>query len=252
MKVDRVVGNAAAGATKKDAVLSCEHLHRYLGEREGRVHALRGVSLDLVAGKSYAIVGPSGCGKSTLLYTLGLLDRPDSGTVSIRGRELSRAGDEIRTRTRLESVGFVFQFHFLLAEFTALENVMLPMQRRGEFPAPEIRARASDLLEKVGLGGKAGRMANHLSGGEQQRVAVARALANSPSIILADEPTGNLDAANTRLIVDLLVELGRESGRAMAIVTHNPEVAERCDMVLSMRDGRADPTTTGWAGGGRV
>lgn len=226
-------------------VLSCANLHRHLGAEEGRVHALRGVSLDLSGGKSYAVVGPSGCGKSTLLYTLGLLDRPDEGEVRIGGESLARASDEVRTRVRLERIGYVFQFHFLLADFTVLENVMLPMQRLGGLRPGEIRERAFGLLARVGLGGKEDRPANHLSGGEQQRVAVARALANDPPVILADEPTGNLDAANTERVTDLLVGLARESDRTLMIVTHNPDVAKRCDLRLSMKDGKLVRAATG-------
>jgi lipoprotein-releasing system ATP-binding protein len=222
---------------KKETVLSCAGLHRYLGQGEGRVHALQGVSLDIRAGKTYAIVGASGCGKSTLLYTLGLLDRPDAGTICLQGRDLSRADDEQRTRARLDGIGFVFQFHFLLAEFTALENVMLPMIRLGKLSPEERRDRAAGLLRQVGLAGKAGRLANRLSGGEQQRVAVARALANSPSLLLADEPTGNLDAGNAERVVDLLVGLAEAQERAVVIVTHNEAIAKRCDHELLMKDG---------------
>lgn len=218
-------------------VLSCASLHRYLGEGEGRVHALRGVSLQINSGKTYAIVGPSGCGKSTLLYVLGLLDRPDKGSVQVGGGDVSLADDGVRTRTRLEQIGFVFQFHFLLAEFTAAENVMLPMIRRGKHSVEDCRKVAVKLLGQVGLSGKENRLANKLSGGEQQRVAVARALANSPSVILADEPTGNLDGTNAERVVDLLIGLAKQENRAVVIVTHNTEIAQRCDVVLSMKDG---------------
>ncbi len=183
------------------------------------------------------MVGPSGCGKSSLLYTLGLLDRPDEGEIWIGGREWSGAGDDARARLRREAVGFVFQFHFLMPEFSAVENVMLPMERSERVPAGERRERAMWLLERVGLAEKGGRLASRLSGGEQQRVAVARALANRPDVVLADEPTGNLDAANAERVVGLLLELGREEGRSVAIVTHNLEIAERCDRVLGMKDG---------------
>lgn len=227
----------ADDAEKKGGVLSCANLHRYLGEGDGRVHALRGVSLDIEAGKTYAIVGPSGCGKSTLLYALGLLDRPDAGTVRIDGKEVPGGDDVLRTRLRLERIGFVFQFHFLLAEFSALENVMLPMMRRGQRPAEQMRERAAALLDRVGLAGKAERPANRLSGGEQQRVAVARALANEPAVVLADEPTGNLDAASADRVVDLLTGMATRAAPAVVIVTHNPEIACRCDVQLTMKDG---------------
>ena len=225
-------------AVKTDPVLSCRNLNRYLGKGENRVHVLRGISLEVAPCLAYAVEGPSGCGKSTLLYSLGLLDRPDSGEIRVRGRELSCAGDDVRTRARNDEIGFVFQFHFLLPEFTAAENVMLPMYRKGEWSVEEMRERAASLLGDVGLGEKANRLATHLSGGEQQRVAVARALANGPSVILADEPTGNLDATNARTVIELLTKIARERGRGMVIVTHNREIAERCDLRVSMLDGR--------------
>jgi lipoprotein-releasing system ATP-binding protein len=185
-----------------------------------------------------AIVGPSGCGKSTLLYLLGLLDRPEGGEIWIGGKDLARADDEERTATRNRHIGFVFQFHFLLPEFTALENVMLPMQKLGELSRPAMEERATKLLEAVGLGAKTRRLATQLSGGEQQRVAIARALANQPSIILADEPTGNLDVKNSAIVFDLLTRLAKENGQAIVLVTHNPEIAEKCDAVKPMRDGQ--------------
>jgi len=217
--------------------LRCENLHRHLGQGEGRVHVLRGVSFAAQAGRVTAIVGPSGCGKSTLLYLLGLLDQPDDGAIWIRGRRMSGTDDVARTAARGEHIGFVFQFHFLLPEFTALENVMMPMRKLGRLTEPEMVARARGLLAEVGLGGKTHRLATQLSGGEQQRVAIARALANQPGIILADEPTGNLDQRNSELVFDLLTRLARENGQAVVLVTHNPDIAARCDEVRTMRDG---------------
>ncbi len=218
-------------------MLSCRGLHRYLGEAEGRVHVLRGISLDIPPGVIYAVAGPSGCGKSTLLYSLGLLDRPDSGRIRVKGMDLAGAADDVRTGIRNESIGFVFQFHFLLPEFSAKENVMLPMYRLGRWTPVEMRRRADALLDQVGLGHKGDRAATHLSGGEQQRVAVARALANDPAIILADEPTGNLDAGNARAVADLLMQLARERSRSVVVVTHNNNIADRCDRRLAMLDG---------------
>ena len=217
--------------------LRCANLHRYLGADEGRVHVLRGVEFAAERGRVYAIVGPSGCGKSTLLYQLGLLDRPDDGQIWIAGELMSGADDALRTAARCRHVGFVFQFHFLLLEFTALENVMLPMRKLGRLDPAAMEARAASLLEAVGLGGKTRRAAAHLSGGEQQRVAVARALANEPTVILADEPTGNLDAKNSDMVFGLLTDLARRNGQAVVLVTHNPEIAARCDDVRPMRDG---------------
>lgn len=217
--------------------LRCENLHRYLGQGEGRVHVLRGVSFEAQPGRVTAIVGPSGCGKSTLLYLLGLLDKPDDGSIWIRERLMSNSGDLERTAARGEHIGFVFQFHFLMQEFTALENVMMPMRKLGQLTEPAMVARAQALLGDVGLGDKTHRLATQLSGGEQQRVAIARALANQPAIILADEPTGNLDQKNSAMVFDLLTRLAKENGQAVVLVTHNPDIANRCDEIRPMRDG---------------
>ena len=220
-----------------EAVLRAVKVSRWLGEGAGRTPVLREVSLDLYGGSSCAVVGPSGCGKSSLLYALGLLDRPDAGEVWLGGREWSGASDDLRAQARRERIGFVFQFHFLMSEFSALENVMLPMQRCRRIPVGERRERAELLLERVGLVEKKNRLATQLAGGEQQRVAIARALANSAEIILADEPTGTLDEANAERVVELLLDLGRDERRSVVIVTHNAEIAERCHRVLRMKDG---------------
>lgn len=217
--------------------LRCTGLHRYLGRDEGRVHVLKGVSFEAQAGHVYAIVGPSGCGKSTLLYLLGLLDQPDGGEIWINGRLMSNSLDADRTAARGEHIGFVFQFHFLMLEFSALENVMMPMRKLGRLSALQMQERALSLLDAVGLADKAHRLGTQLSGGEQQRVAIARALANQPAIILADEPTGNLDVKNATLVFELLTRLAKENGQAVILVTHNPEIAQRCDFTRPMRDG---------------
>ena len=217
--------------------LRCSNLHRYLGHGEGRVHVLKGVSFEAQRGQVYAIVGPSGCGKSTLLYLLGLLDQPDGGEIEINGNLMSNSDDLARTEARGEHIGFVFQFHFLMLEFTALENVMMPMRKLGRLTSDEMKARAHALLDSVGLGEKTHRLGTQLSGGEQQRVAVARALANQPTILLADEPTGNLDVKNSAMVFDLLTQLAKEQGQAVVLVTHNPEIAQRCDFTRPMRDG---------------
>jgi len=230
--------STSTSSVSSETVVACEGLHRYLGEGEGRVHVLKGVSFQARRGEVTAIVGPSGCGKSTLLYLLGLLDRPDGGTIAINGHETSVDDDEHRTALRAEHIGFVFQFHFLLPEFPAVENVMLPMRKLGKLSESAMRDRAAELLTAVGLGEKTNRFPSQLSGGEQQRVAIARSLANSPSLLLADEPTGNLDLANSNLVFDLLKRLAKESGQAVVLVTHNPEIAARCDGVLPMQDGR--------------
>src|SRR3954471_6878906 len=223
--------------TSTAIALRCEGLHRYLGQGEGRVHVLRGVSFEARSGNVTAIVGPSGCGKSTTLYLLGLLDQPDDGSIWIRDQLMSNSNDAERTAARGEHIGFVFQFHFLMQEFSALDNVMMPMRKLGRLTELEMAARARSLLSDVGLGDKTHRLATQLSGGEQQRVAIARALANQPAIILADEPTGNLDVKNSTLVFDLLTRLAKENGQAVVLVTHNPDIANRCDSVRPMRDG---------------
>ncbi len=232
---------------ERPPMLRCRDLVRYLGKGEKRTRILHGIDLDLQPAKLYAITGPSGCGKSTLLYTLGLLDREDEGEIWIGEEKVSGADDAGRTRIRNSTIGFVFQFHFLLSEFTALENILLPMRKLARQPDKEIRAYAQELLSQVGLGDKSHRLANQLSGGEQQRVAIARALANKPPILLADEPTGNLDQQNSQNIVQLLAKLAHENGHTILLVTHNPTIAKVCDHQLPMLDGRftRDQTSAG-------
>ena len=225
-------------------ILEARQLNRFLGESPQQVHALRDADLRIEAGKTYAIAGHSGSGKSTLLYLLGLLDRPDSGQVLIDGQATHALDDDARTRLRNHSLGFVFQFHFLLKEFSVLDNVTLPMRRRGQLDTARIRAQGMGLLDSVGLADKAQRKGNQLSGGEQQRVAIARALANDPLVVLADEPTGNLDKANADRVFDLLSSTTRKQGNAFVMVSHNRELAQRCDVVLPMRDGRLESTET--------
>jgi lipoprotein-releasing system ATP-binding protein len=232
---------STAASPHSDLALRCDNLHRYLGQGEGRVHVLRGVSFAARRGHVTAIVGPSGCGKSTLLYLLGLLDQPDGGSIWIRDQLMSNSSDLDRTAARCEHIGFVFQFHFLMLEFSALDNVMMPMRKLGRLTEEQMAARARSLLADVGLGDKTHRLATQLSGGEQQRVAVARALANQPAIILADEPTGNLDVRNSTLVFDLLTRLAKDNGQAVVLVTHNPDIANRCDEIKPMRDGEFVP-----------
>ncbi|MBA2742793.1 MAG: ABC transporter ATP-binding protein, partial [Chthoniobacterales bacterium] len=218
-----------------EVCLTCEQVERYLGEDESRVHALRGVSLTLEAGTVHSVVGPSGCGKSTLLYILGLLDQPDAGSITIKSEAVSHLPDDELARRRNELLGFIFQFHFLLEDFTAQENVMIPMRRLGKLPENEMLERAAVLLDAVGLNAKRSRPSRHLSGGEQQRVAIARALANDPQVILADEPTGNLDTMNSFRAFELLQRIVQEGGKALLLVTHNPQIAELCDWVHEMK-----------------
>ena len=221
-----------------EVCLSCEGVERYLGEEEERVHALRGVSLEVEAGSVHGVVGPSGCGKSSLLYILGLLDLPDAGRVSIESEPVSQLSDDELAYKRSKFIGFIFQFHFLMEDFTAQENVMIPMRKLGQLPDAQMRDRAAELLDGVGLGDKLRRPSRHLSGGEQQRVAIARALANDPRVILADEPTGNLDTANSERAFELLQNLVHDRGKALLLATHNPAIAEACDWIHEMKDGR--------------
>src|SRR5256886_11672547 len=208
-----------------EVCLSCADIERYLGEEEERVHALRGVSLKVEAGSVHAVVGPSGCGKSSLLYILGLLDLPDAGRVSIESEPVSQLSDDELAQRRNKFIGFIFQFHFLMEDFTAQENVMIPMRKLGQLSDNEMRERAAGLLEAVGLGDKLRRPSRHLSGGEQQRVAIARALANDPKVILADEPTGNLDTANSERAFGLLQNIVQKGGNALLLASHNPAIA---------------------------
>lgn len=202
------------------------------------VTLVREVSLDVRAGEFVAIIGPSGCGKSSLLYLLGLLDRPTLGEVLIDGRPTRDLSEAERTQIRLMRIGFVFQFHFLLPELTALANVALPIRRLGQLSKSDADARARLLLDKLGIGHEADRRPDRMSGGQRQRVAIARALANDPAIILGDEPTGNLDSANTRLVIEEFQRLAHQEGRAVVCVTHDNDVAAAADRRVRMLDGR--------------
>jgi len=201
----------------------------------GTVHALRGVTLDVERGRYLSVVGPSGCGKSTLLHLLGGVDTPSAGTVTLLGCDTAALADGALARLRLHHVGFVFQRFFLLPMLTAQENVELPMLEAGT-PGPERRDRARALLDRVGLSARRDHRPGQLSGGEMQRVAIARALANRPALVLADEPTGELDEATGREIGRLLRSLTRD-GIAVVVVTHNPDLAEDADRQIRMKDG---------------
>lgn len=205
-----------------------------------RLEVLRGVTLTLRRGEIVALVGPSGAGKSTLLHIAGLLERPDDGEVRVEGKPCGRMSDGDRTRLRRERLGFVFQFHHLLSEFSALENVMLPQMIAG-VGRKTARERASELVAGVGLSHRQSHRPARLSGGEQQRVAVVRALANRPVVLLADEPTGNLDHATAEDVFAELVKLVREGSLAALVATHNLELAARMDRVLGLKDGRLVP-----------
>jgi lipoprotein-releasing system ATP-binding protein len=205
-------------------------------QASGALPVLRGASLALHSGEIVALVGPSGAGKSTLLHVAGLLEKPDGGSVHVDGRAAENMDDGERTRLRRETIGFVYQFHHLLPEFSAVENVMIPQMVAG-VARPAARTRARALLDRVGLLPREGHRPARLSGGEQQRVAIVRALANDPSVLLADEPTGNLDHATGDRVMGELVALVRDTGLAALIATHNLELARRMDRVVELRDG---------------
>ena len=209
----------------------------YLGGDGEPIHVLDGVDLTVERGEMVAIIGASGAGKSTLLHLLGALDRPTSGAVRIGGQTLSGLDDDGVSALRNKTVGFVFQFHHLLREFTALENVMMPL-RIGGMDETSAKRRAMSLLDRVGLGGRTTHRPSALSGGEQQRTAVARALAADPAVLLADEPSGNLDHMNSERLHDLFGELARELEIAMVVVTHNRSLAARADRILQLEDAR--------------
>lgn len=205
--------------------------------RPNQVTVLQGVSLSVQPGEVVALVAPSGAGKSTLLHIAGLLDTPDSGTVTLAGREMTGLGDRKRTEARRADVGFVYQFHHLLPEFSALENIVLPQLANGT-AKKEAEARAAQLLGTVGVAHRAHHRPAELSGGEQQRVAFCRALANRPRLLLADEPTGNLDPATSDVVFAALMELVRSTGLSALIATHNLELAGRMDRILRLESGR--------------
>ena len=212
----------------------------YLIGTPGEVQVLRGADLELRAGEAVALVAPSGAGKSTLLHIAGLLDTPDAGTVQIAGQDLAGKGDRTRTAIRRQDVGFVYQFHHLLPEFTALENIVLPQLANGA-SEKAAKDRAMTLLDRVGVAARADHRPAALSGGEQQRVAFCRALANEPRVLLADEPTGNLDPETSDQVFDALMTLVREAGLSALIATHNLDLAARMDRMVRLDAGMLRP-----------
>lgn len=219
------------------AVLEAQGLGRTL-PGEPPIRLVNDVSFAVERGTFTTIIGPSGCGKSSLLYLLGLIDRPTIGKLLLEGNDVAGLDGDARAQLRLEHFGFVFQFHFLLPEFSALENVVLPIRRLGRLDGAAIEQRGIDLLKSVGLDEKASKTPDRMSGGERQRVAIARALANDPMLVLGDEPTGNLDSQNSTRVVKLLKALAHEQGRAVICVTHDLEIAAEADIRISMLDGR--------------
>ncbi|MFK7944832.1 MAG: ABC transporter ATP-binding protein [Paracoccaceae bacterium] len=209
---------------------------RHFKQAAGVLEVLRGVDLTIEAGEVVALVAPSGAGKSTLLQIAGLLDTPTGGTVSIAGQDLTGKGDDARTAARSQLLGFVYQFHHLLPEFTALENISLPQRTAGHSVA-DAEARATELLTKVGLSDRATHRPAELSGGEQQRVAICRALSNNPKLLLADEPTGNLDPGTSARVFDMLLDVVRDTGLAALIATHNHDLAGRMDRIVRLDAG---------------
>ena len=221
-----------------DPILQLADIQRaYKKGAPGEVTVLRSANLTVEPGEVVALVAPSGAGKSTLLHIAGLLDTPDSGTVTLDGTDMTKLNDRKRTRARREDIGFVYQFHHLLPEFTALENITLPQLANAVAPAAA-ESRAKDLLSRVGVADRANHRPAELSGGEQQRVAFCRALANAPRLLLADEPTGNLDPATADQVFGALMTLVRETGLSALIATHNLELASRMDRTVQMAEGR--------------
>jgi lipoprotein-releasing system ATP-binding protein len=221
------------------AALEARELRRSFPEGNRELVVLDGANLTVAAGERLAIIGESGSGKTTLLQLLGGLDNPTSGTVLVAGRDLAGLSDNERGLLRNQALGFVYQFHHLLPEFSALENVAMPLLLRRTSVA-EATARASELLARVGLADRATHRPGELSGGERQRAAVARALVTAPAVVLADEPTGNLDHRTGERVFELMLELNRESGSSLVVVTHDLSLARRMDRILELKDGRLE------------
>ena len=220
-----------------DPILELNALEKtYHRDRPNQINVLCGANLEVKPGEIIALVAPSGAGKSTLLHIAGLLDTPDEGEVKFNGEILNKLSDRKRTAIRRHQIGFIYQFHHLLPEFSALENVMLPQLANGASKA-EAKQRAASLLSKVGIAERADHRPAELSGGEQQRVAFCRALANAPKVLLADEPTGNLDQSTAQQVFEILVSVARQTGLSAVIATHNPQLAAKMDRTVTLKNG---------------
>ena len=213
-------------------ILEGRDLKKSIGDNE----ILNGISIEISTGDFISIVGASGSGKSSLMYILGLLDSPTSGEVIIDGKEVDFGDAKLLSRIRNKKIGFVFQFHYLITELTAYENILIPMLKNGADDRERLKQRCYDLIESLGLKGKEGRKPYQLSGGEQQRVAIARALANDPEIVMADEPTGNLDSKNSAMVMDVFLELNQK-GRSILMITHEMYLAQETKKILEIKDG---------------
>ncbi len=219
-------------------LLQARNLVRTLDGEEIKVTLVKDASVNIESGKFTSITGPSGSGKSSLLYLLGLLDKPTSGSIHVEGVETTKLGENDLAAFRLEKLGFIFQFHFLLPEFTALENVTLPMQRLGKLSPREQKEWGMELLESVGLKEQAHKLPKQMSGGQNQRTAIARALANNPALVMADEPTGNLDTHSAAAVQKILKDIAHTAGRAVVAVTHDEAFAQQADKRVHIVDGR--------------
>lgn len=221
--------------SENNIIIQAKDIHKsYYTTKTNKLEVLKGINLDIYQGEIVAIIGRSGAGKSTLLHILGTLDRPDSGQIIFDGKEIFKGSEREIASFRNSKIGFIFQFHHLLPEFTAMENVMMATMILGK---PD-KEKSLELMREVGIESRANHKPSEISGGEAQRVAIARALVNSPELILADEPTGNLDTENANAVIDLIFRLRDKFNKAFVIVTHNEEFAHKCDRVVKMADGK--------------
>ena len=217
------------------SAIKTENLKKVYYLEGAEIHALKGINLEIKDGEMVALMGPSGSGKSTLLHLLGGIDIPTEGKVFIKDKDIFHLPEKQLSRFRNENIGFVFQFHYLLPEFTALENVMLPAEI---YKKKDAKEKAKEILVRLGLGHRLGHRPSQMSGGEQQRVAIARAIINNPDILLADEPTGNLDSENSKIVMNILKEMNEKYKVTMVIATHDMEVAEYCSRIIKLKDGK--------------